>query len=139
MPICVKFEVNVMKLDRRRCFCCFFNLLFFEMYWWNPISKVWIDDRISSDFLQRYSILIALNMNHTGALGFHILFVLLWVIALLDVFNKANLSKIDIFIKYHNCYSCQIINTNIWITKTCMLPNDLVNEIRQKKMFLLFL
>ena len=40
-----------MKLDRRRCFCCFFNLLFFEMYWWNPISKVWIDDRISSIYL----------------------------------------------------------------------------------------
>jgi len=57
-------------------------------------------------------------MNHTVALGFHILFVLLWVIALLDVFNKANLPKIDIFIKYDNCYSCQIINANIWITKT---------------------
>jgi len=32
MTICVKFEVNVMKLDRGRRFCCLFYLLFFEVY-----------------------------------------------------------------------------------------------------------
>jgi len=47
-------------------------------------------------------------MNHNVALGIHILFFLLWIIALFDVFNKANISQIYIFIKYHNCYSCRI-------------------------------